>query len=1014
MPHSSTRTSPDSDSDHLRPRRSRGKPPSSGRRGRPRASGSDSSAFDALLAEFTARWERGERPRIQDYLDRIRPDRPDDLVTLIYREFCLADAHGLEPNPDEYLSRYPEQAEALTRVFGIHDMLSSSCLRRWDTQGCEPLPVPGAQIGPYHLLRVLGEGGFARVFLAEQADLDDRLVVVKVSSRVTPEARLLARVEHPNIVNVLWHSLVEDGALQILCMPFLGGATLAAILAERKRGGRRPTQGADLLALMDRVSPREYVREVQFRPNRDLIEAISYPRACAWIVARLAEALDFAYAKGVLHGDVKPSNVLLTADGVPMLLDFNLAVGWRPLGHAPGSGDLPDDAGGTLPYMAPERLLAVAESVVAPRPTAADRHRADVYALGVVLLELLTGKTPELSGMNGTSISIQAMASAYFLSRRQGGRVMIRAAGSPVAAGLRAILDRCLCPDPEGRYRRASQLAEDLDLWRRDRPLAHATGESPGDRLLRWARRRRGALAVGLTGLLVTAVVTCAVAWASSHAHRKDASRRYDQITGGKESGAFLIRRMGSGQVIEANGDPSVVAKRHLEHYGVFSLADWRRHDEIGHLPPFEREELEVWLTEQALRFARALRERPHSPQDWRRALICLDRVAGASHAPVEHERRLLRDRLGLPRAAASLESESAPAPWAAAYLAGVAAELEQAKGWEFEARTHYENVLKLRPDSFWGHYRAAATAFALNDPQAAAEHLKACVQARPDNAILRLQLAGCLYASRAFTEAEEQYARAESLDPDDPETYLARTFLRVTLRQPRNFFADYTHFLLLTGRSSPQPDDAPRLDLTGPYPGPDEFRTRAEILASDPDEARIRFHFARAFSDSGQDRLALREAEVALASDPSHLEARYLHGILLQRLGLSGYHRDFEIVSQHPKLEESLRKAKGGLLLYALHVTTSRLIEEGRSTEALQLARRGMDLSRRHNAMPGGSRLNLALAIVSVAGDDPVLRSEALANLIEARRLDPKLVAVQLAEESRLRELWESSERDR
>lgn len=1019
MPRAPSRPSPDSDSSSStnspRPRRSRGKPPSSVR-GRGEASGAvpASASFEATLAEFTARWRRGETPRAEDYLGRLRFDRPDDLITLIYREFCLAETAGLSPCPDDYERRFPKQAEALAGLFEVHDLLAPSRLKIWEsTGGEEPLPEPGDEIGPYRLLRTLGEGGFARVFLAEQADLDDRLVVVKVSSRVTPEARLLARAEHPNIVNVLWHGLVDDDALQILCMPFLGGATLSEILVRQRLRARKPSRGADLLEDLDQVSPPEYVRVSQSRPNRELIEALSYPRACAWIVARLAEALDFAYGKGVIHGDIKPSNVLLTADGVPMLLDFNLAVGWRPLGRAAVAGDLPDDAGGTLAYMAPERLLAVAESGLVPRPTAADRHRADIYAMGVVLLELLTGKTPVLTSQGDLRVSVQAMASAYFISRRQGSRVMIRAFQSPVAAGLKAILDRCLCPDPEGRYSRASQLAEDLDHWRRDRRLAHASEESAGDALLRWARRRRGALTVGLGGLLVTAAVTGAVAWSSSLAHQQDASRRYDQITGGKDSGAFLLRRMGSGQVLEARGEPSVVAKRHLEHYGVFSPGDWREHVEIRHLPPFDREELEVWLTEQALRFARALRERQDSPDDWRRALVCLERVAGAAYDPVVQERALLRDQLGLSREADAAESKERPAPWAAAYLAGIASEIGQATGWEFEARKHYQNVLELRPESFWGHYRAAAVAFALNDARAAADHLNACVRARPDNAILRHQLAGCLYACRAFSEAEEQYAKAQALDPDNAETYLARTFLRVTLKQPQNFFADYTHFLVLTGRSPSEPDHAPRLNLSGPPEKSEESRPSRTSDVVDPDEARIRFHFAKAFFDGGQDRLALRETEHALASDPSHLEARYLHGILLQRLGLPGYHRDFEQVARHPKLEESLRKARGGPILYSLHVTTSRLINEGQFSEALQLARRGMELSSRHKAMPAGSRLNLALAMISSVGDDRELRAEALEHLIEAHRLDPKFVAGQIAQEKGLRELWETAGRD-
>src|SRR5439155_14842985 len=116
-----------------------------------------------------------------------------------------------------------------------------------------------------------------------------------------------------------------------------------------RRGGRRPASGRDLLADLDGVSAPEYPPARLARPARELLAGLSYPKALAWIVARLAEALDHAHRRGVGHGDLKPSNILLTADGHPMLFDFNLAVDWR--------SDVPvGDSGGTLAYMAPERL----------------------------------------------------------------------------------------------------------------------------------------------------------------------------------------------------------------------------------------------------------------------------------------------------------------------------------------------------------------------------------------------------------------------------------------------------------------------------------------------------------------------------------------------------------------------------------------------------------------------------------------------------------------------------------
>ncbi len=113
-------------------------------------------------------------------------------------------------------------------------------------------------------------------------------------------------------------------------------------MAERRGLGRRLKSGRDLLNDLDRVSAPEYPKANLSRPAREVVEGLSYPAATAWMVARLAEAARPRLYEGVAHGDIKPSNILLTADGNPMLLDFNLAVGWR----LPGASDLPADAAG--------------------------------------------------------------------------------------------------------------------------------------------------------------------------------------------------------------------------------------------------------------------------------------------------------------------------------------------------------------------------------------------------------------------------------------------------------------------------------------------------------------------------------------------------------------------------------------------------------------------------------------------------------------------------------------------
>ena len=169
-----------------------------------------------------------------------------------------------------------------------------------------------------------GHGSFARVFLAEQSNLENRLVVVKVASRQTREPWLLARVRHAHIVEIVSHTMVNDGAFQLICMPFWGGGTLTAVLTAQRQRDHRPASGCDLLFDLDLVAAPEYPTVHPARPAREILAGLSYDQALAWVGARLAEPLDHAFSRDVAHGDVKPSNILLSADGNPMLLDFNL------------------------------------------------------------------------------------------------------------------------------------------------------------------------------------------------------------------------------------------------------------------------------------------------------------------------------------------------------------------------------------------------------------------------------------------------------------------------------------------------------------------------------------------------------------------------------------------------------------------------------------------------------------------------------------------------------------------
>src|SRR5262245_6173306 len=312
---------------------------------------------------------------------------------------------------------------------------------------------------------------------------------------------------HTNIFPI--YAVYQAGPLQAICMPYFGSVTLARVISDLARDPRQlPQTGRGLLSTLfeTRVngSVPAKVNDDPAPPANDeppsltALGRMSQVEAALWITARLADGLAHAHERGILHCDLKPANVLLSDDGQPMLLDFNVAAERKAV-KAKKAVRL----GGTLPYMAPEYLSLLHNDNGELTP------RSDLFSLGVVLYELLTGTDP-YPGLAADAAPVGAYLAAHSkLPERPSQR------NPAVTPAVDAIVLKLLDPDPARRYAEAAHLREDLERQLDNRPLAYTTGKSPRERLRKWRRRNprfTTAIAVGLAALMFLILPATAVA----------------------------------------------------------------------------------------------------------------------------------------------------------------------------------------------------------------------------------------------------------------------------------------------------------------------------------------------------------------------------------------------------------------------------------------------------------------------------------------------------------------------
>jgi hypothetical protein len=526
----------------------------------------DESAHLAVLVELVHtdleyRLKAGEPARVEQYLTRfpvLGCDAGAELG-LIRAEWELRGRREGGLAPEEYLARFPRHRAAILAGECISAGRSTVSDRRrcplcgepieapadWpglvlacSACGVEfrldpgPSPLPRKRLGRYELIEEVGRGGFGVVYRARDAELD-RIVAVKVpragllsspeaADRFFREARSAAHLEHPGIVSIF--DCGRDGDTCYLVAEFIPGGTLADQLAS------------------GRLSFYEAAR----------------------LVAHLTLALDYAHVRGVIHRDVKPSNILVDFAGEPHLTDFGLAR--RDVGEITLTHD--GTCLGTPAYMSPEQARGEASRVDA---------RSDLYSLGVILYEILTGELPFCG--SPPMVQKQILEDEPRPPRRLNDKI---------PRDLETICLTCLSKEPARRYASASGLAEDLGRFLAGEPIrARAVGRA--ERLGRWCRRNprvAGALATTAAALVAVAVLAVVDAMHERAAAKEIATllagshRRWAILNYERGQAAFEKEEIGSGLLwtVEcwrsaiAAGDPV------WQHSARSQLSAWRRH----------------------------------------------------------------------------------------------------------------------------------------------------------------------------------------------------------------------------------------------------------------------------------------------------------------------------------------------------------------------------------------------------------------------------------------------------
>lgn len=820
----------------------------------PAPSTASGGLVERLVREMDSAWRRGERPAAESYLERHPEllDQPEAAVRLVYEEVCLRQELGETVAADELARRFPRWAGELAVLLDCHRLMGSNL--------APPYPAVGEWLGDFRLVAELGRGGQGRVFLATQPALADRPVVLKVTPRRTQEHLCLARLQHTHVIPL--HGMYDfpERNLRALCMPFLGGATLARVLELLRDQPVAQRTGQSLINAIDAAQKAYPFQLPRHGVYRQALARSSFVEAVCRVGACLADGLHYAHERGLVHFDLKPSNVLLAAEAQPLLLDFHLAL--RPLRAGQPA---PEWFGGTPGSMSPEQEAAwdaVNRGAAVPRDVDA---RSDIHSLGRLLFTLLAGdETP---------------AGQLPLFRRN----------PDVSRGLSDLIHKCLAHSPEDRYPDAAALAADLRRHLAHLPLRGVPSRDLGERWQKWRRRRPNAplwagLLLALTGAGAVLVAAAADRYRDAQGALAEGRRQF-QRSAYLEAARTLERGKaraegfpGCGALAGAIDAQLRKARRGLAAEDLHTVAEQLRYLAGSAVPSAGEPETLYARCRTAWEARGTLADRDAAPLD------------------ADAEERIRCDLLDLTLLCVDLKHRRAARAGKAGEvreeLLAILAEAETILG-DSPALARERRRLgdaipeKAQPGSVrlnpWEHVALARSLLRGGDLTRAADELDRAVAARPQDFWANFYRGVCAYQRNEYADAVHSFGVAIALAPASPECYYNRALSYAAGGQRDRATADYDRAL----------DLAPRFGAAALNRGVLHYQRgrmdqagadleRALRDGADPAAAHYNLALVRL---AGHDRTAaLSHLDQALRYDPTHAACRSLRDLLFRQ----------------------------------------------------------------------------------------------------------------------------------